>query len=109
MTRHPRLALPFSILADPGVVRLVAGEDARYTLRAARLDEWLPALLARCDGRLSLDELLSSVVEELQPSARTLIERLYGERVLVEGPALAAHRPIACRLVFEASGGRQPP
>ncbi len=104
MTRRPRLALPFSVLADPGVVRLVAGEDVRYTFRAAALDEWLPALLVRCDGRLSLDELLSSLAEAMHSPARTLIERLYGERVLVDGPALVAHRPLACRLAVEGSG-----
>ncbi len=104
MTRRPRLALPFSILADPGVVRLVAGEDFRYTLRAPGLDEWLPGLLARCDGLLSLNELLCFLSEALRTPARSLIERLYGERVLVDGPALAAHRPESCRLAVEGSG-----
>jgi bacteriocin biosynthesis cyclodehydratase domain-containing protein len=109
MIRRPRLALPFSILADPGVVRLVAGEDVRYTLRAPALDEWLPQLLARCDGSLSLDELLASIAESQRTQARELIERLHGERVVVDGPAAAAHRPAAHRLVFEASRGRKPP
>ena len=29
--RRPRFALPFTILTDAGAVRLVAGEDFRFT------------------------------------------------------------------------------
>ncbi len=104
MTRRPRLALPFTVLAEPGVVRLVAGEDFRFTLRAAALDAWLPALLRRCDGRCSLDDLLASLPEPQRTPARSLFERLYGERVLVDGPTSAAHRAVTCQLVVEGTG-----
>lgn len=100
MIRHPRLALPFSILADPGAVRLVAGEDFRFSLSAPGLDEWLPDLLKRCDGKLSLDELLAPLAEPTRSQARTLLARLEGERVLVDGPAKDAHRPRAEVQVF---------
>ena len=39
MARRPRLALPFTVLASPDSVRLVAGEDFRYTLTGPELDD----------------------------------------------------------------------
>jgi bacteriocin biosynthesis cyclodehydratase domain-containing protein len=104
MTRWPRLALPFTVLTAPGVVRLVAGEDFRYSLSAPNLDEWLPGLLARCEGRLSLDNLLRELPEERRAQAKTLLERLYGERVLVDGTASDAHHAGSYRLVVEGQG-----
>jgi bacteriocin biosynthesis cyclodehydratase domain-containing protein len=88
-SRRPRLALPFAILPAPGVVRLVAGEDVRFTLRAEGLDRWLPGLLSALDGCGALEDALSRVEEEFRPAARRLVDRLYGERVLVEGRAAA--------------------
>src|SRR5262250_3103861 len=93
--RRPRPALPFTVLTDADTVRLVAGEDVRYTLTGPGVDGWLPALLAGCDGRRPLDDLLARVEESLRPAARDLIDRLYGERVLVDGPAAAAHPAAA--------------
>ena len=37
-----RFAFPFTILTKPDMVRLVAGEDFRYTLRSPSLEQWLP-------------------------------------------------------------------
>jgi bacteriocin biosynthesis cyclodehydratase domain-containing protein len=78
-SRRPRLALPFTVLASPGVVRIVAGEDFRYTLKGDGIDGWLPALLASFDGRRPLGELSAAAAE--------VVDRLYGERVLVDGDA----------------------
>jgi bacteriocin biosynthesis cyclodehydratase domain-containing protein len=89
--RRPRLAYPFTALTQPGVVRLVAGEDYRYTLTGAGLERWLPALLERCTGQETLATLLGTLAEDQRNHARAIIERLYGERVLVDGPAAAAH------------------
>jgi bacteriocin biosynthesis cyclodehydratase domain-containing protein len=89
--RRPRLAYPFTILTQPNVVRLVAGEDYRYTLSGAGLERWLPDLLGRCAGKDTLATLLGSISEEQRGHAQSIIERLYGERVLVDGPALSAH------------------
>src|SRR5690242_19338767 len=59
--RRPRLAHPFTILTAPGVVRLVAGEDFRYTLTGDGLEAWLPELLRRCTGRESVAELIAGL------------------------------------------------
>ena len=89
--RRPRLAYPFTILTQPDIVRLVAGEDYRYTLRGADLERWLSDLLARCTGRDTVATLLGALTQEQRRHAQQIIERLYGERVLVDGPAAAAH------------------
>src|SRR5437667_10236074 len=89
--RRPRLAYPFTVLTQPDIVRLVAGEDYRYTLNAAGLERWLPDLLGRCTGRETVTALLSGLSPEQRAPAERIIERLYGERVLVDGPAAAAH------------------
>jgi bacteriocin biosynthesis cyclodehydratase domain-containing protein len=103
-TRRPRLALPYTVLADRDRVRLVAGEDCRYTLTGPGLEQWLPDFLSICDGRLSLDECLGRLPSEHRPAARELAERLYGERLLCDGPAAAAHRPAPYRLAVEGTG-----
>lgn len=102
---RPVLALPFTVIADLDCVHLIAGEDLRYTLTASGLHTWLPALLARCDGRCSTEELLASVPPDGEKgSARQLLERLVGERVLVDGPLEKAHRPGKYRLAVEGEG-----
>src|SRR5438445_5290989 len=40
-----RFAFPFAILTQPDTVRLIAGEEFRYTLRSPSLDQWLPRFL----------------------------------------------------------------
>lgn len=115
-TRRPRLALPFTVMAAPDRVRLVAGEDFRYTLDGAGIERWLPTLLARCDGR----QTLAAVLDACQAPRRDVlawIERLYGERVLVDGAGADAHvaaswsihvegaGEVAARLRADAAGG----
>lgn len=82
--RRPRLAPGFTAIVDGDALWLVAGEDVRYRLGLAD-PRWLAELLARCDGTRTADELA------VHPDARTTIERLYEERVLVDGTALQAH------------------
>lgn len=89
--RRPRLAYPFTVLTEPDVVRLVAGEDYRYTLTGAGLERWLPALLERCTGQHPLATLLGTLPQDQRRHAEQIIERLYGERVLVDGSAAEAH------------------
>jgi bacteriocin biosynthesis cyclodehydratase domain-containing protein len=98
LPRRPRLTLPFTILSDRDTVRLVAGEDFRYTLRGPGLDDWLPGWLARLDGRTPLDELLGGLPEAFRESARQLAGQLFGERVLIDGTAPDAHGPDRYRL-----------
>ena len=101
---RPRLALPYTVVAEPDSVRLLAGEDHRYTLSGSGLEAWLPGLLIGCDGRRSLEELLASLDEATRPGARDLIGRLYGERVLVDGPVELTHEPASYAIVAEGMG-----
>ena len=89
--RRPRLAYPFTFLTQPDTVRLIAGEDYRYTLTGPALDGWLPAFLERLAGQDSLETLLAVLPAERRAHALQLVQHLYGERVLVDGPAAAAH------------------
>jgi bacteriocin biosynthesis cyclodehydratase domain-containing protein len=104
LQRRPRLAYPFTIIPRTDAVLLVAGEDYRYTLSGPGLGDWLPQLLARCDGGRTLEVLLESVKEKQRALALELMQQLYGERVLVDGPALAAHKVQQYRLVIEGTG-----
>lgn len=101
---RPRLGLPYSILTEPGIVRLVCGEDYRYTLRGPGIETWLPALLQACDGGRTLGAVLGQVAESVRPAARSLLEQLYSERVLVDGTAAAAHEPQRFRIEVEGAG-----
>jgi bacteriocin biosynthesis cyclodehydratase domain-containing protein len=101
--RRPRLALPFTILTGRDTVRLVAGEEFRYTLTGAGLDSWLPDWLAGLDGRVPLEAALARLPAEQRAPARELVDRLYGERVLVDGTAMDGHAGRRCRLAPEGS------
>src|SRR5712691_11205386 len=101
--RRPRLALPFTILTGRDTVRLVAGEDFRYTLTGPGLEAWLPAWLGALDGRTPLPELLGRLPEASRGAAQQLVDRLYSERVLIDGTAPDAHAPARWRLAPEGS------
>jgi bacteriocin biosynthesis cyclodehydratase domain-containing protein len=101
---RPALALPFTILSGPDQVRLVAGDDFRFTLSGRGLEAWLPDWLRRLDGRLTLDEALAQLPAETRPAARAIAERLASERVLADGPVESAHHPRRYRLAVEGEG-----
>lgn len=101
--RRPRLALPFTVLPAADAVRLVAGEDFRYALAGPGLQTWLPDWLAGFDGRTPLTALIDRLPESLRTAASDLAERLYGERVLIDGTAADAHAPVRYRLKVEGS------
>lgn len=103
-SRRPRLALPFSFLETPDQVRLVAGEDFRYTLHAPGLDRWLPGFLAGLDGRRTLGEALGGIPEEYRGAAARIVDRLYGERAVVDGSAFEAHSPLTRTIRPEGNG-----
>jgi bacteriocin biosynthesis cyclodehydratase domain-containing protein len=102
-SRRLRPALPYTVLTGPDTVRLVAGEDHRYTLTGPGLERWLPALLASLDGR-RLEEALAELVPEHRAEALGWVERLYGERMLVDAPAVAGHPVAVHRLRVEGTG-----
>ncbi len=107
--RRPRLAYPFTVLTEPDTVRLVAGEDYRYTLTGPCLEQWLPALLGRMTGGESLAALLGALPPERRDAAAQLVQHLYGERVLVDGPAAAAHVARRYRVIVRGPGVPLPP
>jgi bacteriocin biosynthesis cyclodehydratase domain-containing protein len=102
--RHLRLSLPFTILTGPDTVRLVAGEDFRYTLSAPGLETWLPRLLSELDGKRPLAELLNALDPSMREAAAQLLERLYGERVLIDAPARERRPSPPDLLVIEGDG-----
>jgi bacteriocin biosynthesis cyclodehydratase domain-containing protein len=91
------------VLPAPGRVRLVAGEDFRYTLSGPGLETWLPGWLPLLDGQRTLEEALAHLPESVRESARALVARLAGERVLVDGPPVAAHTARRYRIVVEGT------
>jgi bacteriocin biosynthesis cyclodehydratase domain-containing protein len=103
-TRRPRLALPYTILSGPDTVRLVAGEDFRYTLSGPGVEHWLPGFLAGLRGVETLAQALARLDEPQRGLALELAARLYGERVLVDGPVQAAHVAGEYRLAVEGAG-----
>lgn len=83
-----KFAFPFTIITKQNTVKLIAGEDYRYTLTGANLDSWLPSLLAKIDGNKLTKEILENFDEPLKEQALAILERLYGERVLIENVVL---------------------
>lgn len=102
--QRPCLAIPFTILSGPDRVRLIAGEDFRYTLDGPELNAWLPQWLPMLDGRRSLAEAIAALPERHREAASQVIARLYGERVLIDGPAAAAHTPGHFAVSIEGEG-----
>ena len=103
-SRRPRLALPFTVLSSPETVRLVAGEDFRYTLTGEGIDRWLPGLLERLDGRRTVEDAVAAVAEPERAAARRIVDRLYGERVVVDGTAVDVHPGATFRIEAEGAG-----
>ncbi len=101
--RRLKLALPFTILTAPDTVRLVAGEDYRYTLTAPGLQTWLPGVLASLDGRPVAD-VLRDLPDGRRGEALHWLDRLHGERVLADSGTELAHEPAAHRLEIEGGG-----
>jgi bacteriocin biosynthesis cyclodehydratase domain-containing protein len=101
---RPFLAPGFTVLSGPDRVRLVAGEDFRYTLSGPGLEAWLPAWLEGLDGGCTADELLALLPEEQRALGREVLAGLYGERVVLDGPAAAAHVPARSVPVVEGTG-----
>lgn len=101
---RPLLSLPFTILTADNRVRLVAGEDFRYTLEAPGIEAWLPNWLPLLDGRTTLDAALLQLPTEHRDAARQVVARLFGERVLVNGSADRAHPAKPIYPVLEGQG-----
>lgn len=98
-SRRLRPALPFTLLTATDRVTLVGGEDHRYTLTAPGVDRWLPDLLPRLDGRRTAEEAVAGLNAAAREAALRLLERLRGERVLVDGTAEDVHAARLCRVI----------
>src|SRR5216117_421768 len=83
--KRVRFAFPFAILTKPDTVRLVAGEEFRYTLRSPSLDQWLPQWLSSFECAVEWRPLLNQLPRECHQQALEIITRLYGDRALLEG------------------------
>jgi bacteriocin biosynthesis cyclodehydratase domain-containing protein len=105
LPKRLRFAFPFTILTKPDMVRLVAGEEFRYTLRAASLEQWLPQWLTRFEREVEWRPLLDQLPGERHREAWEIIRRLYGERVLLEGTEEHPHALSSLRWAVEGSGG----
>src|SRR5262249_36115796 len=101
---RPFLAFGFTILPGPDRVRLVAGEDLRYTLTGPGLETWLPAWLAHLDGTRTAEELLALLPQERRGDALEVLAGLYGERVRGDGPAVPARVPARWAIRREGTG-----
>jgi bacteriocin biosynthesis cyclodehydratase domain-containing protein len=99
-----RLALPFTIVTEPDTVRLIAGEDLRYTLQAPDIENWLPPLLEQLDGSRTVKELVDLLDPAMRETASAVLDRLVGERVAVKGTAADAHQAAKYKLVVTGSG-----
>src|SRR2546430_4236071 len=102
--KRVRFAFPFAILTRPDTVRLVAGEEFRYTLRSPSLDQWLPQFLRSFDREVEWRPLLNQLSAEREQQALEIIIRLYGERVLLGPNGQHQHTPSPVRWVVEGSG-----
>jgi len=104
LPKRIRFAFPFAILTKPDTVRLVAGEEFRYTLRSPSLDQWLPRFLSHFNSEVEWRLFLNQLPGERQQHALEIITRLYGERVLLEGNGEPPRLPSPLRWVVEGSG-----
>jgi bacteriocin biosynthesis cyclodehydratase domain-containing protein len=99
-----RFAFPFAILTGPSLVRLVAGEEFRYTLRSPSLEQWLPAFLSNFQMDVEWRGLMKQLPSEHNQQALEIIARLYGERVLLESNGEHGPIPTPIRFVVEGEG-----
>jgi bacteriocin biosynthesis cyclodehydratase domain-containing protein len=104
LPKQIQFAFPFAILTKPDTVRLVAGEEFRYTLRSPALDQWLPRFLKSFESAVEWHPLLKQLPSDRQQQAVEIITRLYGERVLLEGNGEPPSMPSPVRWVVEGSG-----
>lgn len=102
--RLVRAAMPFTVIAEPGCVRLVGGEELRFTLRAPGIEAWLPPLVAALSAERPppLAAALDALPAPARPAAERLVARLLAERALVEGDPRP--RPAPHRLEIEGDG-----
>ncbi|MBX3275196.1 MAG: TOMM precursor leader peptide-binding protein [Sandaracinaceae bacterium] len=82
------LALPFTVIAEPDTLRLIAGEDLRYTFRQRDIDRWGAALVEALRAPRARVEALARVEPSVREAASALLARLIEERVVVvDAPA----------------------
>ncbi|MBA3542094.1 MAG: TOMM precursor leader peptide-binding protein [Deltaproteobacteria bacterium] len=81
---------------------LIASEDVRYRLGVDGDPGWLRDVLVRCDGRSTLAEILAMTAPDDRSDASAILERLYEERVMLDGSAAQAH--VAAPAAYRVTG-----
>jgi bacteriocin biosynthesis cyclodehydratase domain-containing protein len=83
---RPCPAFALTLLSKGDQLRLIAGEDFRWTLSAPAIGEWFPKWFSQLDGKKTLPELLELLEEVHRPQATELLTLLVGERLIINGP-----------------------
>src|SRR5689334_14912771 len=94
--------MPFTIIPEADCVRLLGGEDIRYSFRAPEIERWLPALLGEL-GAASVGEALAHVPAPRRRAAEELLARLVSERVLVEARQRPSPSPYRIEMVGDGA------
>ncbi|MEM7151645.1 MAG: TOMM precursor leader peptide-binding protein [Myxococcota bacterium] len=87
---------PLTVVPQPGCVRVLAGEDLRFTVRGEGLETWLPAVLAALGPGVSGTEASAHAPLAQRNDALEILARLTTERLLVEQ---ASSKPTAALTV----------
>lgn len=82
------LAIAATVISERDLVRVIAGEDFRFTLRGPGLEAWLPAIFEQLDGKTTIDAIVGGLDPGRRAEALTLFERLVSERLLFSAESL---------------------
>lgn len=103
--------VPLTVVPESGCVRVLAGEDLRFTVRGEGLDAWLPQVLAALEPGVSASAASAHAPAPQRDDALEILARLTQERLLIEReqvrPAAAprvevrGEGPLASRLRSE--------
>lgn len=96
-----RLALPFTVIGEPGTLRLIAGEDLRYTFRLRGIESWGGALVEALRQPISRQNALHIVPRSDRAQAEQLLTRLISERLVVDAAPASVAQPYRVEISGE--------
>lgn len=100
---RPRLALPTSIIPDGRFLHLVCGMELKVSLELGEQVPHLARMLEKCDGSLTLEELVQDLGAH-RPHGLSLIEQLLGDRLLVDDLQPGSNRRKLHGISVEGTG-----